>query len=237
MPISTFSTPPQTSDPTNFDPRADLLLGTELPRFVTEANTQAIVMTAQEASATSGAAIAAAAATAAQAAQVLAQAMANYKGAWATLTGALAIPASVLHQGTFWALSASIANVATETPGVSSSWVPVVYPGGVNPDQQPRGRDLGTAAFQFQTWLHASATYDPGSVSSGGQTGTTIAVPGAAFGDFVHVSLSISAAGMQVTGYISAADVVTLIYQNTSGGSIDLASHTVYVRLMKRLPE
>lgn len=36
--LSPYSTPPQTSDPANFDPRADLLFGTELPRGVTEWN-------------------------------------------------------------------------------------------------------------------------------------------------------------------------------------------------------
>lgn len=237
MSITALPTPPQTTDPANFDARADAWVSA-LQNWTTQANALSVSMNAREASATSAATTATAAATAAQAAQVLAQALGAYKGAWSALTGALAIPASVLHNGVFWALSASLANVTTATPGVSSSWIPVVYPGGTDPDQQPRGRELGSNAYLNQTWLHASATFDPGSVANGAQTTTTVAVPGAVFGDFVlPPALSISAGDMEVSGFISAADVVTVIYQNTSGGAIDLASHTVFVRLMKRLPE
>lgn len=61
-------------------------------------------------------------ATAAGAAAVAA---ANFKGNWADLTGALTVPASVLHNGQLWQLTANLANVTTATPGVSASWFPV----------------------------------------------------------------------------------------------------------------
>lgn len=50
----------------------------------------------------------------------------NYKGNWSSLTGALNMPASVSHAGTFWVLASNLANVTTATPGVSASWVPVI---------------------------------------------------------------------------------------------------------------
>lgn len=46
----------------------------------------------------------------------------NFKGAWVSMTGALAMPASVLHDNKYWALLAPLANVTTETPGASASW-------------------------------------------------------------------------------------------------------------------
>ena len=49
-------------------------------------------------------------------------AAANYKGLWSSLTGALAIPASVSHGGKLWLLTASVANVTAHTPGVSANW-------------------------------------------------------------------------------------------------------------------
>lgn len=49
-------------------------------------------------------------------------ALANYKGHWSNLTGALNMPASVSHAGAFWVLTANLANVTTATPGVSGSW-------------------------------------------------------------------------------------------------------------------
>lgn len=123
MTITAFSAPPQTSDPSNFDARADTLLGTELPRFVTEANALAATVNASEVAAVDAAADAVEASTAASTSAAQALAAANYKGLWSSLSGALAIPASVYHANTFWQLTASLANVALAEPGVSSSWV------------------------------------------------------------------------------------------------------------------
>ena len=50
---------------------------------------------------------------------------ANFKGDWSTLTGALAIPASVRHNGRFWLLLANVADVTLAVPGVSASWTPL----------------------------------------------------------------------------------------------------------------
>lgn len=50
---------------------------------------------------------------------------ANFKGDWATLTGALNLPASVRHNGRFWLLLANVAEVTLAVPGVSASWSPL----------------------------------------------------------------------------------------------------------------
>lgn len=52
----------------------------------------------------------------------LALSAANMKGAWASLTGALAVPATVTHLGRFWVLTRNVANVAVEVPGTSTAW-------------------------------------------------------------------------------------------------------------------
>lgn len=62
---------------------------------------------------------------AAAASKTLAQAAANYKGQWSTLSGALNTPASVWHNGAYWGLLSNLANVATAQPGVSSAWAAV----------------------------------------------------------------------------------------------------------------
>lgn len=46
----------------------------------------------------------------------------NFKGLWSSLTGALNKPATVLHNGIYWALLNNLANVATSQPGVSADW-------------------------------------------------------------------------------------------------------------------
>lgn len=48
--------------------------------------------------------------------------MSEFKGYWSSLTGALAIPASVSHLGQFWALLESVADVTLEVPSVSAKW-------------------------------------------------------------------------------------------------------------------
>ena len=56
---------------------------------------------------------------------VAAVAAAAYKGPWASLAGALAIPASVSYNNVVWVLTESVANVAAEVPGVSTKWIAV----------------------------------------------------------------------------------------------------------------
>jgi hypothetical protein len=237
MPMTPLSTPPQTSDPSNFDARADTMLGVELPRLVTQINAVVAYLNGLSTSVTTSTTDAQAAATLAVSLQTSAIALANFKGNWSALTGALAIPASVLHNGALWLLNTSLANVTTATPGVSSSWTLIQYPGGMAPDQQPRNRELGSAATLDQTWIDFSVVFDPGSVASGAQTTNSVAVPGVVLGDFVQVSISIAAVGMQVTAYASATGFVTVLYQNSTGSPVDLASHTIYLRVMKRLQE
>lgn len=82
--------------------------------------------------------------------------------------------------------------------------------------------------------LTGSATYDaPSLVDAAGVT-TTVTVTGAALGDFVLVSLSVDLAGITVTGYVSAADTVSVRVQNESGGTVDLASATLRALVFKR---
>lgn len=50
---------------------------------------------------------------------------ANFKGEWSSLSGALAIPASVSHNGKVWLLTVSLANVALKEPGVASEWLDI----------------------------------------------------------------------------------------------------------------
>lgn len=49
-------------------------------------------------------------------------AAANFKGQWSSLSGALAVPASVAHNGDIWLLLHNVAAVAAHTPGGSSAW-------------------------------------------------------------------------------------------------------------------
>lgn len=80
--------------------------------------------------------------------------------------------------------------------------------------------------------LSGSATYDTASLADGAGATTTVTVTGAALGDFVLVSLGVDLQGITVTGYVSAADTVSVRIQNESGGTIDLASTTIRARVI-----
>lgn len=136
MAITPLPTPPSREDPNNFAERADALLAA-LVTFVTECNATAATVDAQSTSATASAATATSKAGDAAAARDIAMAAVAYKGAWSSLSGALAIPASAYHSGNIYMLTESVANVALETPGVSSKWLNVTPASG-----------LGSAAYQ-----------------------------------------------------------------------------------------
>lgn len=116
MPITALPPAPLQTDTTAaFNTKAFALVSA-LNTFVTEANALEVAADADAASASVNASSAANSAS-------VASGSANFKGEWSTLTGALAIPASVSHSGKVWILTASVANVAAEAPGVSTKWV------------------------------------------------------------------------------------------------------------------
>lgn len=238
MTITALPTPPQTTDPANFDSRADAWVSA-LQTWTTQANALTSNVNERASQASASAIVASAAETAAETAQAMAEALANYRGQWSTLSGALAIPASVEHSGAFWALLASVANVATAQPGVSASWRVITHPAGTEPDQCPRNRDLGAAAYLNISRLPPSsgAGYATG-VTAGTPQTVTVTVPGIRAEDFiVGVSLSINMpASLRIAAAVSADDTVRVTYLSDSG-TVTPGAHTVYIRAEKRIPE
>jgi len=83
-------------------------------------------------------------------------------------------------------------------------------------------RGLFSDTFSVVATLNASSLLD-----TAGET-NTIAVPGVKLGDIVlNISMGVDVSGISVTPYVSAADVVSIRFQNESGGTLDLASTTV----------
>ena len=89
-----------------------------------------------------------------------------------------------------------------------------------------RGNDQFRGLFS-DTWS-VTATINADSLSDGAGDTDTVAVPGVALGDMVlGFSTGVDRAGITITGYVNAANSVTLRVQNESGGTVDLASTTV----------
>ena len=78
-------------------------------------------------------------------------------------------------------------------------------------------------------FLH-QGTYDAASLATGAARSDTIAVPGVQLGDMVvGIALGVNLAGLTITGYVSAANTVTLRLDNLTGGAVDLASTTLRI--------
>lgn len=83
-------------------------------------------------------------------------------------------------------------------------------------------------------FMDGSATVDPISLVDGAQTApATLACNDAVVGDFCKVSFSNDLQGVNLYAWISAADTASYVFQNETGGTVDLASGTLRVRAEK----
>jgi len=88
----------------------------------------------------------------------------------------------------------------------------------------------GREQFQgvFEKVYEVRALINADSLSTGTNDVDTIAVPGVALGDMVlGCSLGVDVAGMQATAYVSAADTVTIVFNNITAGTVNLAETTI----------
>jgi len=96
------------------------------------------------------------------------------------------------------------------------------------------GIGLRATPFGSETSPQGSAVYDPPNLIVGGRTTTTVSVPGAALGDIVvGTSFSLDTQGINMWGYVSAANTATVVLENNTAGAINLASGTLRVLTRK----
>lgn len=79
--------------------------------------------------------------------------------------------------------------------------------------------------------IKVSATVNPSSLINGAGETISVTVTGAALGDMVLLGHSVTLGGVMASGYVSAADTVEIRFQNESGSTVDIASHTVYIEV------
>jgi len=82
-------------------------------------------------------------------------------------------------------------------------------------------------------WLQASDTWDPGSIADGDEEAHDVTCDDAELGDFAVASFSVDVADLVLDAQVTAADTVTCVLANNTGGAVDLASGTVRVRVWK----
>ena len=85
----------------------------------------------------------------------------------------------------------------------------------------------------INAYLQGSETKDWGSISDDTELEEDVTVTGAALGDFAVASMGVDTVAAQLTASVTAADTVTVVISNVSGGAIDLASQTLSVKVFK----
>ena len=81
----------------------------------------------------------------------------------------------------------------------------------------------------FPEVYFGSETKNFGSLADKAEEEEDVTVTGAALGDFALVSLGVDTVDLTLTASVTAANVVTCVINNTSGGTVDLASSTLKV--------
>lgn len=211
-PIATLPTAPSRQRPTTFSAESDAFFAQMQP-LADDQNALATWMESTANSAEGWANDAEASATASEVSRQAAAAVANYKGDWASLTGALNKPATVSNDGAFWALNNNLANVALSEPAP------------------------GNADWSFVSgtrWVTFTATGSLSANMMAAVTATTanvdLTMPTFAANDFLIVSND-SVSTYQVRVLNSSCTIRSVNFTASPGGNIILApGETMHLR-------
>lgn len=122
-PIAAGPSVPNSNDPeTTFDAQFEAFLAWQRNTLAPGVNAQSQAAFDNASASQASATAAQASALASEASAVTSLASSNFRGDWATLTGALNKPASVAHAGRTWLLLSDLADVTAAVPGASASW-------------------------------------------------------------------------------------------------------------------
>jgi hypothetical protein len=99
----------------------------------------------------------------------------------------------------------------------------------------PNANQAGDGVYPLQ----ASTTWNPASISNGASESVNVTVTGAALGDNADASFPMLVSGsgqngMQLSASVYTANTVRVTVSNNSGGSVDLDSGTLVVKVVKQ---
>jgi hypothetical protein len=80
--------------------------------------------------------------------------------------------------------------------------------------------------------FEGSVAWNPGSIADGNEEAKEVTVTGARLGDFALVSFSLDVADLVLDAQVTAANTVTCVLANNTGGNIDLGAGTIRVKVV-----
>ena len=95
----------------------------------------------------------------------------------------------------------------------------------------PTSTNYGQSVTKFAV---GSTAVDLASIADGNEQAVDVTITGAQLGDFAFASMSIDTTDITLTATVTAANTVTAVLANNTGGAIDLASATLYVMVIPR---
>ena len=94
-----------------------------------------------------------------------------------------------------------------------------------------KGKKYAYDQSGFTSCIDTTETINFASIADGALEEVQVTITGAALGDFVVVTTVQDNAGLQLSGYVSAADTVEVVASNLTGGAVDLASGTFNIKV------
>jgi hypothetical protein len=229
--IPSLGSPPLTTDPANFDTRADTLYGTSLPAVITatntwsgQANTVAGEVNTNATNAATNATTSATARTAAEAAQAAAEAASNASG-WVSGQAYLA-GAVVWSPISYFSYRANANTSGTTDPSLSASWTLIGDGGirsGTDPNEVPQNQHLGSLSYYDRLPAISFASVAPTVASA---ASITISAPVTFVSGTTNV-VDILAPGLTATGGAQITLIPTGLWATTAAGNIALATTAV----------
>ena len=83
--------------------------------------------------------------------------------------------------------------------------------------------------------LDGSLATTVGLLANGASTSYALTVTGAAFGDYVYPSCSVTISGLVMTAYVSNINQVTIIFNNNTGAGVTVGACTLRARVEKQI--
>lgn len=176
-----------------------------------EINSTAAAMTTSETNASVSETNAAASEVNAAASASAAQSVANYQGAWSTLTGAYNLGISASHNSKTWRLDVNLADITLSEPGVSGDWTDIT-------SVTPSGNNTFTGTNDFQ----AGVTDKSITVTS---TANSTVIDCSLGNSFLHVlteNTTLSFSNIPASGQLYVAHITIVQDAGASGYAVTL---------------